>query len=123
MILTVDFDATFGAGGTHFVGGFALIVTSGAARGAANNQSIKSVGIFSDLELRGLGDVIATFEPGHRGRRLAIDLTFEYDLKESKRVREVRVNPRFLISTHLFTLVGLLVFELFLKLGHHQSSE
>ena len=82
-----DFDATFGAGGTHFVGGFALIVTSGAARGAANNQSIKSVGIFSDLESRGLGDVIATFEPGHLGRRLAIDLTFEYDLKESNKVR------------------------------------
>ena len=91
--LTVDFDGTFWASGTHFVGSFDCKFTSWATRGTADDKSIKSIRILCDFEAGTFGDIRVTFEPSNGRGWLAINLSFQHNLlgkkQEKKRLSSV----------------------------------
>ena len=82
--LTVDFDGTLWASGTHFVGSFDCKFTGWATRGTADDKSIKSIRIFCDFEAGTFGNIRVTFEPSNGRGWLAINLSFQHNLLGKK---------------------------------------
>jgi hypothetical protein len=78
--LTVDFDGTFWASCSHFIGGFDSKFTSWGTVGTGNDESIKSIRILGDFEAGTLGDIGITFPPGNGRSWQAVDLSFQYKL-------------------------------------------
>ena len=92
--LTVDFDGTFWASCSHFIGGFDGKFTSWGTIGTGNDEGIKSIRILGDFEAGTLGDIGLTFPPGNGRSWQAVDLSFQYKLMGENHVSKLYLNSK-----------------------------
>ena len=94
--LTVDFDGTFWASCSHFIGGFDGKFTSWGTVGTGNDEGIESIRILGDFEAGTLGDIGLTFPPGNGRSWQAVDLSFQYKLLRKNHVSKLYLNSKLL---------------------------